>query len=233
MHVNVRHHRLHPQGGFSMIEVLIALVILLVGLLGLAGLMVQSQRSEFEAYQRVQALILLQDMASRINANRKAAICYPFTSATAASAASPYLGTGSTLATPNVAAVPCTTANLLAIYPSMPVAAAASAVSTVNADLNAWHQALLGAAESVTSPAAAAGAMVGARGCITYDPTQQLTDPVTLAPIPGSGIYTISVAWQGLGGTYANTALLCGQNQYGAETQRRVISVTLRIANLK
>ncbi len=231
--MNARRHRLHAQGGFSLIEVLVALVILLIGLLGLAGLMVQSQRSEFEAYQRVQAMILLQDMANRINANRKAAVCYPFTSATMASAPSPYLGTGSTLATPTVAPVPCPPALLQIYYPSMPAAAAATAVATVNADLNAWHNALLGAAEAVSSPAAAAGAMVGARGCITYDPTQQLTDPVTLGPIPGSGVYTISVAWQGLGDTYANTTLPCGQNQYGAETQRRVISMSLRIANLK
>lgn len=58
------------QSGFSMIEVLVTLLILLLGLLGLAGLVRQSQTSEMESYQRVQALVLLQDIAERISANR-------------------------------------------------------------------------------------------------------------------------------------------------------------------
>lgn len=221
------------QHGFSMIEVLVSLVILLVGLLGLAGLMAQGERSEMESYQRAQALMLLQDIADRINTNRKAAMCYPFTSSTAASAAAPYLGTGSTLPAPAIPATFCTTATVLAIYPSLPAATAATAASAVAADLNAWHNELLGAAETVASTRADVGAMIGARGCITYDPTQQLTDPVTLAAIPGSGVYTISIAWQGQFDTYANTAYPCGQNLYGKETRRRVVSMTLRIANLK
>ena len=57
------------QSGFSMIEILVTLVILLVGLLGLAGLQMQAQRAEMESYQRVQALVLLQDMTERISAN--------------------------------------------------------------------------------------------------------------------------------------------------------------------
>ena len=64
------------QFGLSMIEVLVTLVILMVGLLGLAGLQMQGLRSEMESYQRVQALILLQDMAGRINANRANAAAY-------------------------------------------------------------------------------------------------------------------------------------------------------------
>lgn len=53
-----------------MIEVLITIVILAIGLLGLAGLQSRLQVSEMEAYQRAQALILLNDMASRVAANR-------------------------------------------------------------------------------------------------------------------------------------------------------------------
>ena len=64
------------QSGFSMIEVLVTLLILLLGLLGLAGLVRQSQTSEMESYQRVQALVLLQDIAERISANRVAAASY-------------------------------------------------------------------------------------------------------------------------------------------------------------
>jgi type IV pilus assembly protein PilV len=59
-----------------MLEVLITIVILAIGLLGLAGLQSRLQASEMEAYQRAQALILLNDMASRITANRANAEAY-------------------------------------------------------------------------------------------------------------------------------------------------------------
>jgi type IV pilus assembly protein PilV len=56
--------------GVSMIEVMVTLVILGLGLLGLAGLQSRLQVSEIEAYQRAQALVLLEDMASRLASNR-------------------------------------------------------------------------------------------------------------------------------------------------------------------
>lgn len=62
--------------GTSMIEVLVTLVIVAIGLLGLAGLQSRLQVSEMEAYQRAQALILLNDMASRVAANRNNAATY-------------------------------------------------------------------------------------------------------------------------------------------------------------
>jgi type IV pilus assembly protein PilV len=64
------------HAGFTLIEVLVSLVILLVGLLGLAGLQSRSQQAEMESYQRVQALIIIQDMIDRINANRQVVDCY-------------------------------------------------------------------------------------------------------------------------------------------------------------
>ena len=64
------------QSGVTMIEVLVTVVILALGLLGLAGLQVRLQTSEMESYQRAQALILLEDMASRISSNRAAAASY-------------------------------------------------------------------------------------------------------------------------------------------------------------
>ncbi|MFJ1257019.1 hypothetical protein [Cupriavidus sp. CuC1] len=57
-----------------------------------------SQRAEIESYQRAQALILLQDMAERINANRSAAGCYAITTDTVNGL--PYLGTGAAAALP-------------------------------------------------------------------------------------------------------------------------------------
>ena len=64
------------QNGSTMLEVLITIVILALGLLGLAGLQSRLQVSEMEAYQRSQALILLNDMASRITTNRNVAVSY-------------------------------------------------------------------------------------------------------------------------------------------------------------
>src|SRR5688572_7021458 len=69
--------RLNVQGpvacrpaGFTMLEVLISLLIAVLGLLGLIGLQTQAQISEFESYQRSQALILVSDMVERITFNR-------------------------------------------------------------------------------------------------------------------------------------------------------------------
>lgn len=59
-----------------MIEVLVTIVILTFGLLGLAGLQSRLQLSEMEAYQRAQAMILLEDMANRIAVNRNFAGSY-------------------------------------------------------------------------------------------------------------------------------------------------------------
>lgn len=64
------------QRGTSMIEVLVTMIILVIGLLGLAGLQARLQSSEMEAYQRAQALVLLNDMASRIATNRSKADDY-------------------------------------------------------------------------------------------------------------------------------------------------------------
>jgi type IV pilus assembly protein PilV len=64
------------QRGVSLIEVLVTVIILAFGLLALAGLVVKSHASEFDAYQRAQAAVLLTDMAERINANRANAASY-------------------------------------------------------------------------------------------------------------------------------------------------------------
>ena len=64
------------QHGFSMIEVLITIAILMIGLLGLAGLQTNVAAAEFEAYQRAQALVLVQEMADRITANKRHAADY-------------------------------------------------------------------------------------------------------------------------------------------------------------
>ena len=64
------------EAGASMVEILVTLVIIAFGLLGMAGLQMRLQVSEVESYQRSQALLLLNDMASRISTNRTAAGSY-------------------------------------------------------------------------------------------------------------------------------------------------------------
>lgn len=131
------------QKGFLLIEVLVAVVILLVALMGTAGLIARSSQSEMESYQRVQAIALLQDMTTRLNANRQIAGCYSNGA------------TGMSLGTGAAAPAACTQGS-----------AAQQAMAT--ADLQAWNAALLGSGEvrQDASGAQAVGAMIGARGCI-------------------------------------------------------------------
>ncbi len=185
------------QHGMSLIEVLVSMLILLIALLGLAGLQVAAQQSELESYQRAQALILVQDMVGRIDANRKAALCYAVTTDVAGGA--PYFGTNSTIGTPTCAAGTAEQ-KAIAVW-----------------DMQNWHELLLGAAE-VTAAGTATGAMIGARGCVSYD--------------AGTDLYTVAVAWQGLTKTFAPVGQNCGKGQYGDETQRRVVSFSVRLANL-
>jgi type IV pilus assembly protein PilV len=75
-----------------MIEVLVTLVIVAFGLLGLGSLQMRLQLSDMESYQRAQALVLLDDITSRIAANRDQASTY-------VTGASIPLGTGMTCPT--------------------------------------------------------------------------------------------------------------------------------------
>lgn len=183
--------RQSAQCGATLIEVLVSVVILLVALLGTAGLIARSGQSEMESYQRVQALTLLQDMGARLNANRQAAACY---------------ASGTTITTAGTATVPA---------PACTVGSAAQQ-ATANADLAAWGTELLGSAEN--NGGKAAGAMIGALGCIeALDATNQ--------------IYRITVAWQGLAKTTA-PALPCGNGQFGTDSYRRTVSIQVRIGVL-
>ncbi len=84
----LRHDITHRVRGVTMIEVLISIVILSLGLLGFGGLQARMQLAEIESFQRAQAIVLLQDMVDRINANRRNATSY---------VTSDPLGTSSTL----------------------------------------------------------------------------------------------------------------------------------------
>ena len=59
--------------------------------------------------------------------------------------------------------------------------------------------------------------LLGARGCVSYDAT-------TLT-------YTVVVTWQGMSDTFA-PVVNCANGLYGAETKRRAVWTTLKIATL-
>jgi type IV pilus assembly protein PilV len=211
-HPHMMQTRISParHGGFTMIEVLVALVIIVLGLLGLAGMQVRMQQAEFESYQRTQALILLYDMVDRININRETAPCFAFTTA---ADGTPYLGTGG------------------AAPPACAISNAANNANA-NAAMVEWDNLLKGAAE--TKGGNSVGAMVDARGCVAYDAASELLDSAGVV-MPGTGIYTVSVAWQGTAETAAPVAD-CANGLYGAagtgDRLRRAVSATFRVARL-
>lgn len=181
-------------------EILVTLVISAIGLVGIAGMQVRTQQTGVDTYQRAQALILLSDMVDRINTNRKAARCYDITTDTANGA--PYLGTDN-------ASLPTCTAWGTAVTQAQAIT-----------DMVQWDQQLKGASEF--SGADTFGAMIGARGCLSYD--------------VATNTYRVSVVWQGLNPTVDPTTvdatLTCGSGLYGDEALRRAVSTTFQIANL-
>jgi type IV pilus assembly protein PilV len=59
-----------------MLEVLIAIVISVIGILGMIGLQARTYQVEAESYQRSQALVIIDDIASRLSSNRAEAAAY-------------------------------------------------------------------------------------------------------------------------------------------------------------
>lgn len=66
----------NAQMGFSLLEVLIAMTILSIALLGIAGLQMTATQTDIESQQKAKIEFLLEDMTSRIDANRKNADSY-------------------------------------------------------------------------------------------------------------------------------------------------------------
>ncbi len=64
------------QRGALLIEVMVTVVIVVIALLALLKLQTRLQSSEMEAYQRTQAIMLVNDMASRLETNRLNAADY-------------------------------------------------------------------------------------------------------------------------------------------------------------
>ncbi len=183
-----------------MIEVLVSILIMALGLLGLAGMQAVAQQAELDSYQRAQALVLLADMVDQINANRGSAGCFAFTNATSGT---PYVGSN-TGGAGYLGSANCATGFVNAQQKAM-----------VDGAVQEWDGELQGTSESMGG--VSIGAMVGARGCISYDAV--------------NNIYTVVVTWQGMGDTFA-PVVNCANGLYGAETKRRAVWTTIQIANL-
>lgn len=136
------------NAGATLIEVLVTLVLIALGLLGLAAFQVRTQQLSLESYNRAQALVILEAIVNRINANRQTAQCYVITLPTGR----PYLGYADVN---HAGALTCAgfgDANTQQL--------------AVN-DLAEWDQILKGALEVASGNAT--GAALGARGCIMFD----------------------------------------------------------------
>ena len=186
-------------------EVLITMLIILIGLLGIVALQAKAQVAEIEAYQRTQALIIMSDIVNRLNANREAIACFVVTTNTTTGAS--YLGEGVAAPTGCTAS----TANYNA--------QADAAIAAIDALLD-------GSAE--VGSTGNAGAMAGARACISYDATTEIGGA-------GTGYYKVIVTWQGMGDlTPPGATLNCAVGLYGPapEVRRRAVSTFIRLANL-
>ena len=69
-------HRAAAERGVTMIEVLITIVILTFGLLGVVGFQARMHLAQAESYHRAHAVLLMQDIVDRVNANRSNALTY-------------------------------------------------------------------------------------------------------------------------------------------------------------
>lgn len=128
--------------GFAMVEAMVTVVVVAFGLLGVAGLVSRSFVAEVEGTQRTQAVLLLQDMVTRIEANRTNAAAY----VTGDSGLTGYVTTVSGGVTITALAI-CNPASTLA-----------------ERDRCEWSRLLAGSNEQVDTRNA--GVLVGAIGCV-------------------------------------------------------------------
>jgi type IV pilus assembly protein PilV len=124
------------QEGAALIEVLVSLLITSLGLLALAGLQTRMNAAVLESYQRAQALMLLEDMTQRMQANMNQAVIY-------------VTGTANPAGTGDAAPEDCATLGT---------------PTRAQIDVCEWSNALKGAAEVRDS--VNVGGIIGARGCV-------------------------------------------------------------------
>ena len=131
------------EGGFTLLEVMIALLVFAIGMLTTASLQLEAKRANYESLQRTTASQLAFDMLERIRANTGAMVTY-------VGGGELVLGGGTRGAEP---APKCDS-----------VADACTATDVALVDLWQWEQLVDGATE--TSAGAATGGLVSPTACI-------------------------------------------------------------------
>jgi type IV pilus assembly protein PilV len=206
--------RMRRDAGFTLIEILVTIVVLALGLLGVVGMQARASATEFESYQRGQALALVRDMQSRLLSSRGVVKTGYLDKTVSATDGSVYFGNGADATNFADGAGNC------------PAPVAGDALSIAKNQVCTWSQELLGA--SVKEGANAIGAMVGARGCLVpVVPPQQnaLAD-----------VYIV-VVWQGIEkrsnpGDASAVALCAGGVNFG-DGLRRGVSVRVMVPDLQ
>ena len=205
------------ERGFSMLETLVAVFIVTIGLLGIAGLQAKAQVAELESYQRAQALVMMGTIVDKMNIIRNVGSCFALTSSTSGS---PYFGPTTK---------PDGTSDSGAVSAPTCAAGTTSENTLAVSMMTEINNMLAGTGE--TKAGNSVGAIIGARGCVSYNAATEIVDS-TGASLSGTGAYTVAVSWQGRADTFAPT-VNCGINMYGNETQRRTVSMTFMMAKLK
>lgn len=190
------------QAGATLIEILITLIILMFGLLGLVGVSSRSHMTELESLQRTRALELVQDMAGRINANRKVAACY------SNGTGGIQLGNGSTT------------------VPDCPPGILATDLQKLQAksDLDAWDKELKG--DEMRTDTKNVGALINAVGCVMQ--TAEDTDTVYLIAVSWQGLVKTAAPILSDGSAFPCGSAAT----FGGSTLQRVVTTKVHIGNL-
>jgi type IV pilus assembly protein PilV len=190
------------QAGFTLLEILVTLVIVTLGLLGVAALQGRAVAAETEAYQRVQATAILQDLVDRITANRNTTACFVQD-----------FGTG---------AVPSPCGGAAGVDQG--------ALDSATAAITAWHDLLLGVTE-LSAAGAAVGGLPNARGCVVRDRGTETVYHLAVA-WQGLAETSVPAAPIGATAALTNAVACGSGQYGASDAARRVIWTTIRIPAL-
>jgi type IV pilus assembly protein PilV len=198
--------------GFTLIEILVTILVLVLGLLGVIGMQTRASATEFESYQRGQALALARDMQARLQSSRGILAGYldPSISSTDGSI---YFGNGTDAV------------NFVDATGHCPAPVAGDALSQAKYQVCSWGRDLQGVAD--IDDGNAVGAMVGARGCLMQVNPPQLN---ALADL-----YVV-IVWQGISSRTEpaddSPAAQCAAGVDFGSGMRRGVSVRVLVPDL-
>lgn len=185
------------QGGFTLIEALIAFVILSVGLLGIVSLQAMAKTSQHLAVQHTRAVTLADAIIERIRVNPAGLDVYN-------------IGTGSPLgATPGTEPSPDCQSTAESCDPDELAAH----------DLWVWEQALLGAGAKIGTQNTAG--LIAPRACIVFTAATGL--PVSRTR---TGLLSVIIQWRGLhesSDAVLSGETICGGDAAGTDNFRRQV----------